>query len=214
MLSKNDAGAALEGLAELVRWRRDVRRFRADPVPASTVDRLLRLADHAPSVGNSQPWRILSVESAAVRADVRANFEAQRVASGSIYQGDRADLYVRLKLAGFDNAPVHLAVFCDGGTAQGDGLGQQTMPQALDQSCTCMITVLWLAARAAGLGLGWVSILDAASVSRTLRVPDDWRLVGYLLMGWPEEDSEVPDLERAGWQARTPFETRYRAVND
>jgi uroporphyrin-III C-methyltransferase/precorrin-2 dehydrogenase/sirohydrochlorin ferrochelatase len=196
-------------LEQLVRWRRDERRFKSDPVPEALVDRLLRLADLAPSVGNSQPWRIISVKSPEVRSSVVANFEAERLRSSQTYNGEQADLYNRLKLAGFSAAPVHLAVFCDRGGTQGHRLGRQTMPETLDHSCACMVTVLWLAAREAGLGLGWVSILDPKAVLATLNVPPEWKLVGYLLIGWPEEEHLDPELERHGWQPRTPFEARY-----
>lgn len=198
--------AALE---MLVRWRRDVRRFRSDPVPAALLEQVLRLADLAPSVGNSQPWRIVNVGDPAARRAVRGNFEAARARSAEIYGGEQAAHYATLKLAGFDAAPVHLAVFCDHGGGQGHGLGRQTMPETLDHSCVCMITVLWLAARDAGLGLGWVSILDPQAVCRTLDVPQTWKLVGYLLLGYPEEEHLDPELERHQWQARTPFESRY-----
>jgi len=196
-------------LEELVRWRRDVRRFRRDPVPDELVDKLLRLADLAPSVGNSQPWRIVSVKSPEARAAVTRNFEAARARSAETYDGAQADLYGRLKLAGFDAAPVHLAVFSDRAALQGHRLGRQTMPETLDHSCACMVTVLWLAAREAGLGLGWVSILDPTGIETTLGVPPDWKLVGYLLVGWPEEEHLDPELERHGWQQRTPFESRF-----
>ncbi len=83
------------------------------------------------------------------------------------------------------------------------------MPETLDHSCACMVTVLWLSAREAGLGLGWVSIIDPAEVSKALDAPPEWKLVGYLLLGWPEEEHLDPELERFGWQPRTPFETRY-----
>ncbi|HML29001.1 MAG TPA: 5,6-dimethylbenzimidazole synthase, partial [Hyphomicrobium sp.] len=169
----------------------------------------LRLADLAPSVGNSQPWRIVNVQSAATRASIVKNFEAARDQSSGAYSGDQANLYNKLKLAGFDAAPVHLAVFCDRTSLQGHGLGRQTMPETLDHSCACMVTVLWLAAREAGLGLGWVSIVDPAQVSKALDAPAGWKLVGYLLLGWPEEEHLDPELERYGWQPRTPFETRY-----
>jgi uroporphyrin-III C-methyltransferase / precorrin-2 dehydrogenase / sirohydrochlorin ferrochelatase len=86
------------------------------------------------------------------------------------------------------------------------------MPETLDHSCACMVTVLWLAAREAGLGLGWVSIVDPADISDALDVPADWKLVGYLLIGWPEEEHLDPELERYGWQPRTPFETRYSVI--
>jgi uroporphyrin-III C-methyltransferase/precorrin-2 dehydrogenase/sirohydrochlorin ferrochelatase len=196
-------------LDQLVRWRRDVRRFRPDPVPNDLIDRLLRLADLAPSVGNSQPWRIVNVRSVETRTEIVKNFEAARGRSSAAYDGDRADLYNRLKLAGFDAAPIHLAVFSDRNALQGHGLGRQTMPETLDHSCACMVTVLWLAAREAGLGLGWVSIIDPAEVAHALGVSADWKLVGYLLIGWPEEEHLDPELERHGWQPRTPFETRY-----
>lgn len=196
-------------LEQLVRWRRDVRRFRRDAVPDELLDRLLRLADLAPSVGNSQPWRIVNVQSATTRASIVKNFEAARDRSSGAYSGEQASLYNRLKLAGFDAAPVHLAVFCDRNALQGHGLGRQTMPETLDHSCACMVTVLWLAAREAGLGLGWVSIVDPAELSKALDAPADWKLVGYLLLGWPEEEHLDPELERYGWQPRTPFETRY-----
>ena len=199
-------------LEQLVRWRRDVRRFKRDPVPQALIDRLLRLADLAPSVGNSQPWRIVSVNSPEKRAAIVQNFETARQRSAKVYSGDQADLYNRLKLAGFDAAPVQLAVFSDRGAMQGHSLGRQTMPETLDHSCACMVTVLWLAAREAGLGLGWVSILDPAAVTATLDVPANWKFVGYLLIGWPEEEHLDPELERHGWQPRTPFEARYSEV--
>lgn len=199
-------------LEDLVRWRRDVRRFRADPVPPALLDRVLRLADKAPSVGNSQPWRILSVTNPTTRQQIRQNFEGARAKSAEVYDAEDAALYGTLKLAGFDAAPVHLAVFSDRGTTQGKSLGRQTMPETLDHSCVCMITVLWLAAREVGLGLGWVSIVDPEAICRTLDVPADWKLVGYLLLGWPEEEHLDPELERHGWQARTPFETRFDEI--
>ncbi|MEQ1576252.1 MAG: uroporphyrinogen-III C-methyltransferase [Hyphomicrobium sp.] len=208
--SNAQAPAANAALEQLIRWRRDVRRFRTDPVPADVLDQVLRLADLSPSVGNSQPWRVVRVTNPLQRQAVRANFEAARAASATRYSGDKADLYAALKLAGFDAAPIHLAVFCDHGTHQGHGLGLHTIPEALDQSCACMITVLWLAAREAGLGMGWVSILDPIGVCQTLHVPDGWKFAGYLLLGWPEEEHLDPELERHGWQPRTPFETRFQ----
>ncbi|HVZ03336.1 uroporphyrinogen-III C-methyltransferase [Hyphomicrobium sp.] len=203
------AQAAPATLEQLVRWRRDVRRFKTDPVPDDIIQRLLRLADLAPSVGNSQPWRILNVKDAGIRAAIAKSFEAERRKSAEVYKDDKASLYNKLKLAGFDTAPVHLAIFCDRDAAQGHGLGRQTMPETLDSSCACMVTTLWLAAREAGLGLGWVSIVDPSAVTTMLGVPKNWKFIGYLLLGWPEEEHLDPELERHGWQARTPFESRY-----
>lgn len=190
-------------LAGLLRWRRDVRRFRTEPLPPGSVERLLGLADLAPSVGNSQPWRFLSVESPAARAAVRANFAAANAAALAAQPDDRRRLYASLKLAGLDRAPVQLAVFTDAGTAQGHGLGRLTMPQTLEHSTAMAVHTLWLAARAEGVGVGWVSILDPERLCRDLAVPAQWRPTAYLCLGLPEAEHSDPELERAGWQART-----------
>ncbi len=195
-------------LAELFRWRRDVRRFRTDPVPEEMVLELLRLADLAPSVGNSQPWRFVLVEDPERRRRVRESFLRTNRRALSGYSGERARLYASLKLEGMDRAPVQLAVFCDETTHQGHGLGRPTMPETLCWSVVLAIGQLWLAARAHGLGLGWVSILEPEEVGRILEVPAGWRFVAWLCVGWPEEEHPDPELERAGWQARTPLESR------
>ncbi|HET6161787.1 MAG TPA: 5,6-dimethylbenzimidazole synthase [Dongiaceae bacterium] len=189
-------------LGQLLRWRRDVRRFRTDPIPDAMVEELLELACLAPSVGNAQPWRFVSVDDPENRAAIVANFSGanQRALSG--YQGERAQLYASLKLAGLKKAPRHLAVFCDETTGQGLGLGRQTMPETLRYSAVLAVHTLWLAARTRGLGIGWVSILDPAVASRDLRVPTGWALVAYLCLGWPIEEHDEPELQRAGWQAR------------
>jgi 5,6-dimethylbenzimidazole synthase len=186
----------------LVAWRRDVRRFKTDPIDPGLLDHLLDVANLAPSVGNSQPWRIVKVETPARRQAVRANFEAANVAAAARYDEARGAQYRNLKLAGFDLAPVHLCVFCDPDPINGHGLGRQTMPETLDYSCVGLITILWLLARTYGVGLGWVSILDTAEISRALDVPADWRFIGYILMGYPEEEHEDPELVRHGWQPR------------
>lgn len=190
-------------LATLFAWRRDVRRFRREPAPAGLISELLDLAQLAPSVGNSQPWRIVSVESEARRAAVRANFERCNAEALSAERGERAALYAQLKLEGLDAAPVQLAIFCDHATMQGHGLGVRTMPEALDYSVVGMITSLWLAARAAGLGVGWISILDPIALARDLDAPSDHKLIAYLCLGWPCEEHDDPELVRHGWQDRT-----------
>jgi 5,6-dimethylbenzimidazole synthase len=188
-------------LADLFAWRRDVRRFKPDPVEASVVDALVRTAARAPSVGNSQPWRFVSVETPSARDAVLANFQACNAAALACYEGKRAALYANLKLSGLREAPVHLAVFCDHATEAGAGLGRKTMPEMLDYSVVAAVHTLWLAARAEGLGVGWVSILDPGDVCRALAVPPAWKLVAYLCVGRPQEDHLDPELERHDWQA-------------
>lgn len=192
----------------LLTWRRDVRRFKQDPIAPELLDKLLHLADLAPSVGNSQPWRIAIVDDADNRAAIIASFEAANAAAAQSYAEDKAKEYRRLKLAGLREAPVHLAVFCDPDPVQGHGLGRKTMPETLAYSVVSMIHTFWLAARVYGIGVGWVSILDPQVVAKTLKVDDHWPLVAYLCVGYPEENHEDPELERARWQGRSPLETR------
>ncbi len=193
-------------LRELIRWRRDVRRFRRDPLPPGAVERLIELASLAPSVGLSQPWRFVLVEDAARRAAVRANFERSNADALAAYAGERAQRYACLKLAGLDEAPVQLAVFADRGTAQGHGLGRRTMPEMAEYSAVMAIHTLWLVARAEGLGLGWVSILDRAEVIRALDVPPEWIFLGYFCLGYPQIETLTPELEREGWEQRRPWQ--------
>jgi 5,6-dimethylbenzimidazole synthase len=122
------------------------------------------------------------------------------------FDGDRAALYARLKLAGLEEAPVPLAVFVDPTTEMGSGLGSGTMPEMLQYSTVCAVHTLWLAARAHGIGLGWVSILDPGRVLLELDVPDHWRLVAYLCLGYAEDEQAQPELQREGWAVRQPPE--------
>jgi 5,6-dimethylbenzimidazole synthase len=188
--------------AELVRWRRDVRRFRPHPVEVHLVERLLTLASHAPSVGLSQPWRFVLVQSAERRQAIGANFSKTNKAALDGYDGERAACYARLKLEGLAQAPIHLAVCADETTTQGHGLGRQTMPETIRYSVVAAIQTLWLAARAEGLGLGWVSILEPEAIKSILDLPQHWTFVAYLCLGWPEEEHEDPELERYGWERR------------
>jgi 5,6-dimethylbenzimidazole synthase len=189
-------------LKELFKWRRDVRHFLREPVPAELLDELLDVATLAPSVGLSEPWRFVTVDDPARRQGVRANFEVCNAQALARQCGDRALLYARLKLAGFEEAPCHLAVFTDPDPQQGYGLGRGTMPETTTYSAVMAVHTLWLAARAAGLGLGWVSILDPAAVKLILEVPGGWKFIGYFCLGFPQLEMEVPELERAGWEHR------------
>jgi 5,6-dimethylbenzimidazole synthase len=194
-------------LGELIEWRRDVRRFIPDPLAPEILDDILRLACLSPSVGNSQPWRFVLVEDAANRARIRHNFSAANSDALHAYKGEKAKLYASLKLAGLDVAPVQLAVFCETMPAEGDGLGSRTMPQTLQYSVAGAIQTLALAARAYGVGVGWVSIIDPVDVKDSLDVPESWELVSYLCLGYPQEEHRDPELERYGWQARLSHKT-------
>jgi 5,6-dimethylbenzimidazole synthase len=187
---------------ELVRWRRDVRRFRSEPVAPRLLSHLLALAACAPSVGLSQPWRFVLVESPGRRLAIAENFSKANKAALTGYAGERQARYARLKLEGLSQAPVHLAACADEATVQGHGLGRQTMPETIRYSVVAAIQTLWLASRAEGLGLGWVSILDPEALRSILELPDSWSFVAYLCLGWPQEEHDDPELERHGWQGR------------
>ncbi|MBW0004901.1 MAG: 5,6-dimethylbenzimidazole synthase [Hyphomicrobiales bacterium] len=189
-------------LLDLFRWRRDVRRFCRAPLPSGTLNRLLGIASLAPSVGLSEPWRFVIVEDEQRRAAIRACFEACNAQALLAQEAERAGLYARLKLAGLEDAPAQVAVFADRTTPQGHGLGRRTMPEMIEYSGVIAIHTLWLAARAEGIGVGWVSILDPEKVAAILDTPPDWKLIGYLCVGYPQLECETPELERQGWERR------------
>ena len=189
-------------LCDLLLWRRDVRRFRPDPPPDGTLEALIELASLAPSVGLSQPWRFVIVDDRAVRKAVRNNFEACNAQALAAQAPDRTGLYAKLKLAGLDEAPVHFAVFADRATGQGHGLGRRTMPEMIEYSAVMAVHTMWLAARAQGIGLGWISILDPTEMTLILNVPPEWKFIGYFCLGYPQADDMVPELEQAGWEQR------------
>ncbi len=189
-------------LRELFIWRRDVRRFRTDPLPAGTLERLIEIACLSPSVGLSQPWRFVIIEDAARRRAVIDDFKACNADALAHYSGDRAARYATLKLSGLEEAPGHLAVFADKTGDIGHGLGRATMPETTEYSVVTSITAMWLAARAEGIGVGWVSILNPARIKAILDVPNSWKFIGYLCIGYPQAELDQPELERADWESR------------
>lgn len=196
--------AHADTLFEILRWRRDMRHFRPDPLREDQLLPLRHAMDLAPSVGNARPWRVIRVRDAGLRAQVRAEFQRCNDAAASTYADADRDAYLKLKLAGLDTAPEHLAIFTDTNPVEGHGLGRRTMPQTLHQSTAMAIHGMWLAARAQNIGLGMVSILDPAVMMRLFDVPPGWEFSAYLCLGLPEFTDDTPLLHRAGWQENTP----------
>jgi 5,6-dimethylbenzimidazole synthase len=191
-------------LRDLLVWRRDVRRFRRDALPDGIVETLIEFACLAPSVGLSQPWRFVIVEDPARRAAIRGNFTGCNARALAAQDSQRAGSYARLKLAGLEEAPAHFAVFADRSTTQGHGLGRHTMPEMIEYSAVTAVHTVWLAARAQGIGMGWVSILDPTVIAEILDVPAEWKFIGYFCLGYPQADDTVPELEQSGWEQRQP----------
>jgi len=189
-------------LRELLVWRRDVRQFLQDPLPSGTIEELIAMACLAPSVGLSEPWRFVVVEDGARRAAIRRNFELCNAQALAAQSRARAARYARLKLAGLEDAPCHIAVFADRATPQGHLLGRRTMPEMIEYSAVTAAHTIWLAARAQGIGMGWVSILDPQAVAAILDVPAAWKFIGYFCLGYPQTADEIPELQRRQWERR------------
>jgi len=191
-------------LRELLVWRRDVRRFERSALPDGTLEHLVEVASLAPSVGLSEPWRFVAVDDPVRRAAIRQNFEICNAQALAMQTPDRAARYAGLKLAGLAEAPCHFAVFADRETDQGHGLGRRTMPEMAEYSAVTAIHTIWLAARAEGIGMGWVSILDPDKVAEILAVPATWKFIGYFCLGYPAAEGDTPELARSGWERRHP----------
>jgi 5,6-dimethylbenzimidazole synthase len=189
-------------LRELFVWRRDVRRFRREPLPAGTLERLIDVACLSPSVGLSQPWRFVIVDDPTRRRAMLDEFKACNADALKYYSGHLAAKYAKLKLAGLEQAPCQFAAFADSTTEVGHGLGRRTMPEMAEYSVVVAVGMMWLAARAEGIGLGWISIVDPSRMNHILDVPLPWRFIGYFCLGYPEHESDQPELEHAGWEQR------------
>lgn len=206
-ISKSDTGvfseAEREAIYRVMRARRDVREFRADPVPFEILGRILEMAHYAPSVGFMQPWNFILITSLEIRRQIKALFTAHNAREADqIEDTERKRLYGQLKLEGILEAPLNLAVTCDHRRDSPFVLGRGPMPQT-DLYSTCLaVENIWLAARAEGVGVGWVSILDPHAVEKILHLPQGVELVAYLCVGYPVEFQARPMLEQVGWKER------------
>lgn len=190
---------------EAIYSRRDIRKFRPGPVPEDVILRILDAAHHAGSVGFMQPWNFIVIRDLGRRAQMKEVFERENARAAENYSGERQTLYRSLKLEGILESALNLCVTCDR-TRGGIVLGRNTVLET-DLFSTCLaVQNLWLAARAEGVGVGWVSILENSDLSRILELPQHVIPVAYLTVGYPEEFPEKPMLESAGWRGRLPLE--------
>lgn len=195
--------AERQAIYRVMRARRDVREFRPDPVPFEVLGRILEMAHYAPSVGFMQPWNFILITSLDIRRQIKGLFQARNEREAAqIDDAQRKRLYGQLKLEGILEAPLNLAVTCDHRRDSPFVLGRGPMPQT-DLYSTCLaVQNIWLAARAEGVGIGWVSILDPQAVEKILQLPEGVELVAYLCAGYPIEFHARPMLEQVGWKER------------
>lgn len=195
----------VEALESVVGARRDIRRFRPDPVPTELLEAVLEAGHRAPSVGHSQPWRFIVVSDQATRDKAAHLADAARLAQADHLTEDRAARLLDLKLEGLREAPLGIVVACDRRTPALGVLGRATFPDADLWSCATGIENMWLTARAHGLGMGWVTLFDPADLADLFGLPEGVVTLGWLCLGWPDERPPEPGLQRAGWSTKTPL---------
>lgn len=197
---------AREALYAVVSARRDVRRFRPNPVPPEVLNRVLAAAHAAPSVGHSQPWRFIVVDDPELRDRAAVMADRERIAQAAQLDADAGRRLLDLQLEGIREAPLGVVVCCDRRVSPAGVLGRATFTDADLWSSACAIENLWLAARAEGLGVGWVTLFQPAELQALVGLPHGVVTLGWLCVGWPDERPPEPGLERAGWSQRLPLQ--------
>ena len=195
-----------DALGRIMAARRDIRRFRPDAVAPETLRRLLEAAHEAPSVGHSQPWRLVVVQDAHTRARAATLADQARLQQAAGMEEEAGRHLLDLDLEGIREAPLGIVVCCDRRVPAGGVLGRATFPDADMWSCACAIQNLWLAARAEGLGVGWVTLFEPVQLAELVAAPEGVTTLGWLCVGWPDERPPTPGLERRGWSSRQPLE--------
>ncbi|MBI5814141.1 MAG: 5,6-dimethylbenzimidazole synthase [Nitrospinae bacterium] len=194
-----------KGVYQAILRRRDIRHFLPDQVPLDKLARILSAAHHAGSVGFMQPWDFILVDDMDLRARVRAHVEEERLAAASAFTNERREQYLSFKLEGIMESPVNICVTCDRERQSGPVLGRNTIRDTDLYSTCAAIQNLWLAARAEGIGVGWVSILKPDKLKNMLNIPRRMEPVAYLCLGYAKEFPVRPMLETSGWLPRVPL---------
>ena len=197
--------ARRQAVQDVIAQRRDVRRFRPDTVPDDVLERVLTAAHRAPSVGLMQPWRFIVIRDMATRSEIRRLAQRERIRQADRFD-ERARHFLDQKIEGVLEAPLGVCVCCDHGDPGEEVLGRGTIPQTDVYSTACAIQNLWLAARAEGLGVGWVSFYRPPDLAAVLGLPQQVEPIAYLCLGWPDEQPVRPTLETVGWSRRLPLE--------
>lgn len=201
------SSAEREAVYRAIFNRRDVRgQFLPDPIPDDVLTRVLLAAHHAPSVGFMQPWNFLLVRSPEVKRRVHDLFASANAEAAGMFAGERREIYSRLKLEGILESPLNICVTCDRERTGPVVIGRTHMKTMDLYSSVCAVQNLWLAARAEGLGVGWVSIFKQAELQDALGIPRAVTPIAYLCIGYVSHFKERPELESAGWLPRLPLD--------
>ncbi|RPE45314.1 nicotinate-nucleotide-dimethylbenzimidazole phosphoribosyltransferase /cob(II)yrinic acid a,c-diamide reductase [Streptomyces sp. Ag109_O5-1] len=198
--------AEREAVLKVMRERRDIRNgFRSDPIPHEVLLRVLEAAHTAPSVGHSQPWDFVVIRSADTRRSMHELAMRQRDAYAKSLPKGRAKQFKELKIEAILDTPVNIVVTADPTRGGRHTLGRHTQPQMAPYSAALAVENLWLAARAEGLGVGWVSFFDEREMVRALGLPEHLEVIAYLCVGYVDEFPDEPELMQAGWSKRRPL---------
>ncbi|SDC47230.1 5,6-dimethylbenzimidazole synthase [Natrinema hispanicum] len=200
--------AEREAVYKTIYARRDIRRFRDDPIPEEVLERLLQAAHHAPSVGFSQPWDLVVVRDDETKTEIASIAERAIAAAREGYEEPRRSEFAELKLEGIRESPINICVTCDPTRGAPHVLGRNSMKRT-DVYSTCLaVQNLWLAARAEGVGVGWVSVLYPYELQEVLDIPPHVKPIAYLCLGYPKDGfPEEPVLQQEGWRERLDMET-------
>ena len=187
--------------------RRDIRKeFVSDPIPQDVLMRILDAAHHAGSVGFMQPWNFIVIDDSQTKKKVKLIFEKENKKAAENYSGEQRKKYTSMKLEGIEEAPINLCITCDHGRQGPNVLGRNTIRETDLLSTSCAVQNLWLAARAEGIGVGWVSIIDNQELREILRIPEGVTPLAYLCLGYVSHFPDKPMLETEGWEKRIPLE--------
>jgi len=199
--------AERSALYKTIYSRRDVRgQFENTPIPQAVLSRVLHAAHHAPSVGFMQPWNFVLVKDPAVKQKVHTAFKVAHQEAGQLFEGEKRDIYQSLKLEGILESPLNICVTCDRERTGPVVVGRTAIPTMDLYSSVCAVQNLWLAARAEGLGIGWVSIMHEEALQEALNIPSHIVPIAYLCIGYVSHFYEKPELETGGWLPRMPLE--------
>ncbi|MBK9306516.1 MAG: 5,6-dimethylbenzimidazole synthase [Nitrospira sp.] len=197
--------AEREAVYRAIFERRDVRRnFVPTPIPNAVMMKLLTAAHHAGSVGFMQPWDFVVIRNRTTKRAVKDLFVEANTKASARYAGAKGALYRGLRLEGIEEAPINLCITCSRRRGGANVLGRSTVRATDLYSTCCAVQNLWLAARAEGIGVGWVSILDHEALKRVIGVPKSVTVLAYLCLGYVSKFEDQPDLEAAGWRSRIP----------